>query len=135
MELFVDTQIAANQRKRIRKHSFLQRPPKDCLPLLSAKAGKLSQTTSFASSSRFRYLHSIPENGYDLVTQPRFQVAFRRFHLASRFAQPHTLNPCSTILLLCLALFSYLLHFFFEKLQHLPFSIFQTYLASINHLL
>lgn len=115
MELFVDTQIAANQRKRIRKHSFLQRPPKDCLPLLKAKAGKLSQTTSFASSSRFRYLLSIPENGYDLVTQPRFQVAFWRFHLASLFAQPHTLNPCFTIPLLCLAFFSLSAAFFYVK--------------------
>jgi len=75
----------------------------------------MSQATSVASSSRFCYLFSIPENGYDLVTQLRFQVAFGRFQVASLFAQPHTLNPCFTILLLYLAFFITPNAFFLQK--------------------
>lgn len=42
MELFVVTQIAAYQRKRIKEHIFLLACPEKCLPLLTAKAVKIA---------------------------------------------------------------------------------------------
>lgn len=85
MELFVATQIAAYQRKRILETHFLRVCPENVYLCLQQRLLKLRPTPLSPHLVRVPYCPHDTKNGYDLVTQLRFQVAFLRFPLALPF--------------------------------------------------
>ena len=68
MELFVVTQIAAYQRKKIKEHFFLQASSENAYLCCKQRLSKLPSASFshrlFRISDRLAY----SENGYDLVT-------------------------------------------------------------------
>lgn len=85
MELFVAMQIAAYQRKRTVRHIFFGVCSENVYLCLQQRPFKWQPVPS---PNRFIRLSSPvhdTKNGYDLVTQLRFHLAFFRFPLALPF--------------------------------------------------
>lgn len=115
MELFVAMQIAAYQRKRTVRHIFFGVCSENVYLCLQQRPFKWQPVPS---PNRFIRLSSPvhdTKNGYDLVTQLRFHLAFCRFPLALPFFADTYLKAFFTALSPYFALFLSLLAFFLQK--------------------